>query len=201
MSEDPNQIDPNEDLNGNEAPPTSGPANRGFILVVSILGGVFLLALVAMAVVVAIVLPRNRAQEATRIAQVYQENTQTVAAMTQRATLAYKNDTSTPAPPTATATNTAIIVTVKPSATSLIAVASNTPVPSSVLADARTATVAALLTQAAQAKLTTTVQPSSTALPSTGFVEDTSIPALLTMAALLVVVILLVRHLRASASA
>lgn len=200
MSEDPNRIEPN-DPSENEAPPTTGPANRGFILVVSVLGGIFLLALVAMAVVVAIVLPRNRAQEATRIAQVYQNNTATVMAMTQIATLSVKVASSTPVPPKPTITKTPTTISVKPSATALLAVASNTAEPSQVFKDSRTATVAALLTQAAGAKLTATATPSATGLPTTGFVEDAGIPTLLTMAALLVVVILLVRYLRSSASA
>jgi LysM repeat protein len=77
--------------------------------------------------------------------------------------------------------------------TPLLAVPTDTPVPT---VDPRTATVAALLTQAAIAQQTTV--PTSTALPTTGFVEDVGIPGLLGMALLLVVVIFLARRLRSA---
>jgi hypothetical protein len=58
----------------------------------------------------------------------------------------------------------------------------------------RTATVAALLTQAAQQ--TATVLPTATALPGTGFADEVGAPSLLALAALLILVIFLVRRLR-----
>jgi LPXTG-motif cell wall-anchored protein len=70
-------------------------------------------------------------------------------------------------------------------------------------ADPRTATVRALLTQAAQAQtqqaeaiLTVTATPTSTALPDTGFADDVGIPTLLGMTALLIMVIFVARRLR-----
>jgi len=64
--------------------------------------------------------------------------------------------------------------------------------------DPQTATVAAALTQAAQAQLTVTSLPTSTLLPDTGFIDDVGAPGLAVMAMALVVVILLARRLRAA---
>lgn len=193
MSENPN----NFDLNGTEAPPPpSGPDNRGFILVVSLLGGLFLLALLIMALYVAVVLPRNRAQQSAQAAQINLSNTSTVAALTQAATLAVKSPT--PVPPTVTLTSTP---TLKPTFTPVLAIATSTQAPAQEIVDPRTATVSALLTQAAQAKLTGTSSPTATALPKTGFAEDVRFPTLLGLTVLLLAVIFVVRRLRASPSA
>jgi LPXTG-motif cell wall-anchored protein len=66
--------------------------------------------------------------------------------------------------------------------------------------DTRTATVAALLTQAAQAKLTSTYLSTSTALPKTGFAEDVGFPSLMSVTLLLLVVIFLARRMRTSSA-
>lgn len=65
-------------------------------------------------------------------------------------------------------------------------------------ADPQTATVAAALTQAAQAQLTVTAMPTSTLLPNTGFIDDVGAPGLVVMSIALVIVILLARRLRSS---
>jgi len=196
MSENPNSFD----LNGTEAPPpSSGPDNRGFILVVSILGGLFLIALAIMAVYVAVVLPKNRAQQSTQAAQINFANTSTVSALTQAATMAVKSPT--PVPPTATFTSTAT-ATLKPTSTPVLAIATSTLAPTQeITLDPRTATVSALLTQAAQAQLTGTSLPTSTALPKTGIAEDMRIPSLLGLTVILLAVIFVVRRLRATPSA
>ena len=194
MSENPNSFD----LNGPEAPPPSGPDNRGFILVVSILGGLFLLALLCMAGYVAVVLPKNRAQQSTQAALINRANTSTVSALTQAATLAVKSPT--PVPPTVTLTSTPTLKPT-PTFTPVLAIATSTLAPARESVDPRTATVSALLTQAAQAKLTGTSLPTSTALPKTGFAEDLGIPSLLGLTVLLLAVIFVVRRLRASPSA
>ena len=64
--------------------------------------------------------------------------------------------------------------------------------------DPQTATVAAALTQAAQAQLTVTGLPVSAALPKTGFMDEVGAPGLAVMAMALVIVILLARRLRVS---
>ncbi|HUV29136.1 MAG TPA: LPXTG cell wall anchor domain-containing protein, partial [Anaerolineales bacterium] len=58
----------------------------------------------------------------------------------------------------------------------------------------RTATVSALLTEAASGRLTPT--PTASSLPDTGFAEDVGIPAMVGLALLLVVIIFLARRLR-----
>ena len=197
MSESPNSFD----LNGTEAPPPSpsGPDNRGFILVASILVGVFLIAALGMAAyVLGVVLPKNRAQS-TQAAQINFANTATVSALTQAATLAVKSPT--PVPPTVTLTST-VTITQKPTFTPVIAIATSTQAPlMENTLDPRTATVSALLTQAAEAKQTGTSLPTATGLPKTGFAEDVGFPSLLGLAVLLIAVIFLVRRLRASPSA
>jgi LPXTG-motif cell wall-anchored protein len=60
--------------------------------------------------------------------------------------------------------------------------------------DPRTATVSALLTQAASTATTRT--PTVTALPVTGFAEDVGVPGLVGLALVLIVVIFLARRLR-----
>jgi len=196
MSENPNSFD----LNGTEAPPPpSGPDNRGFILAVSILGGLFLIALAIMAVYVAVVLPKKTAQQSTQAAQINFANTSTVSALTQAATMAVKSPT--PVPPTATFTSTAT-ATLKPTFTPVLAIATSTLASAQeITLDPRTATVSALLTQAAQAQLTGTSLPTSTALPKTGIAEDMRIPSLLGLTVILLAVIFVVRRLRASPSA
>jgi LPXTG-motif cell wall-anchored protein len=202
MSDNPSSFD----LNGTEAPPPSsnGPDNKSFILVVSILVGVFLIAALGMAAyVLGVVLPKNKAQS-TQAAQINFANTATVSALTQAATLAVKS--STPVLPSSTATlvptNT---VTQKPSSTPVIAVATNTQAPlKESTVDPRTATVSALLTQAVLAQQTGTFGLTVTAtssLPKTGFAEDIGFPSLLGLALLLIVVIFVVRRLRASPTA
>ena len=191
MSENPSGFD----LNGTEAPPPSGHDNRGFILVVSILGGLFLIALLVMAAYLVIVLPRSRAAQSTQAAQINLANTATVKALTLGVSAPQK--TSTPLLPAATFTSTTVV---KSSSTPVVAKATNTSEAGQGNVDPRTATVSALLTQAAQAKLTSTL-PTSTALPSTGFAEDVGIPSLLGLALLLVVVIFIVRRMRASTPA
>jgi LPXTG-motif cell wall-anchored protein len=58
-----------------------------------------------------------------------------------------------------------------------------------------TATMAALFTAQAEMNLLTTT-PVATALPDTGFADNYSIPALISLAAALVVIIFLARRLR-----
>ena len=107
---------------------------------------------------------------------------------------AFTNTPSPTVPPTNTPTPTVAI----PTATS-----EAVDDPGGPTADPRTATVQALLTQAALAQtqaaeaiLTVTATPTSTALPDTGFADDVGVPALLGMAGLLILVIFVARRLR-----
>jgi LPXTG-motif cell wall-anchored protein len=174
----------NMDFSSEETPPPEESSNRTFLIVAGILGGITVLALACIAVYAFFVLPRQRtvreAQAATLTAQA--NDITTALAQTAIAAAATPTFTNT-VPPTPT--------TVR-SATPVLAVATDTPVPS---ADPRTATVAALLTQAAG---TQTMVATSTALPTTGFADEVGIPGLLGMAVLLIAVIFLARRLRSA---
>jgi len=197
---------PNTGQGGAEVPPPGASANQGFILAVSILGGIFLIALIVMAIYVVEVLPRNKAQQATLTAQQVQTHTATTLVIIP-ATSTKPANTATSLPPTTTLTKTTVNTptntptVVKPTSTSVVAVATQTPGSLPAGVGPQTATVAALLTQAAEAKLTTTVLPTSTALPTTGFAGDIGIPGLLGLTLLLIAVIFLVRRLRSSTPA
>jgi hypothetical protein len=65
--------------------------------------------------------------------------------------------------------------------------------------DPRTATVAVLITQAAQARMTATyMETAAVVLPGTGFADEVGLPGLITLSLVLVLVIFLVRRLRTS---
>jgi len=74
--------------------------------------------------------------------------------------------------------------------------ASKTPTLGTV--DPRTATVAVLMTQAANARLTATYMGTAGILPNTGFADEVGLPGLISLSMVLVVVIFLVRRLRTS---
>lgn len=215
------------------APPSKGPGNRNFLIAIGVIGAVFLLALIAMAVFAANILPQRQAAQRTQAAQILLMNTATSAAATQVA-LAQITPSSTP-PPTSTntavpPTNTPVLVlptststpeptgqtgtgqgkAETPSAAQLTSAASTSGAPTvnATLSPgaARTATLAVLLTQVAAGKKTTpvaggvaAVQPTATALPSTGFADQVGLPSLFGIALALVALIFIVRALRLSA--
>jgi len=194
MSDELNEFD----SNGEQIPPPPTQSNRTFIVALGVLGGIFLLILMLMAAYVAIWLPQQRTAREKQIASINAANTATAAVMTKVAISAeqtLKASTATPLTPLPTATSTP---TPKPQSTNVVAQATSTNTVAVTPVDARTATVAALLTQAAQAKLTSTYLPTSTALPKTGFAEDVGIPGLVGVTLLLLVVIFLVRRMRTS---
>ncbi|MEN8172422.1 MAG: hypothetical protein ABFS03_06025 [Chloroflexota bacterium] len=162
-------------------------SNRTFLLVAGILGAIMILSLILMAVYAMLIVPGRNKSEATQLADINAQNTQV--ALAAKLTAEARRWTATP-----TITKTAIPDTPTPSSTPvLVEEATNTPV-SDGLDDPRTATVAALFTQQAEALLTTT--PGATALPDTGFADDVGIPGLLTLAGILVLVVFLARRLR-----
>ncbi|UCH59658.1 MAG: LPXTG cell wall anchor domain-containing protein [Anaerolineales bacterium] len=170
------------DFDVEESTPPEESSNRTFIIVAGILGGITLLALICIAVYAFVFLPRQRADREREIAERNAQNTQIALAITQTSAAAAFTDTPTVTPVPNTPT---------PTRTPVIAIPTNTTVAS---VDPRTATVSALLTQAAQ--VTQTVMPTSTALPDTGFADDVGIPGLLGMAVLLIAIIILARRLR-----
>lgn len=177
-------MDPNLDMD--EAPPPEESSNRPFFVIAGILAGFTLLALACIAVYAFYIVPQRRTQQAAQIEQLNAQNTQMAAAITQTSIAAAFTATPTatkPIPPTFT-----------PTVTPVVALPSATVAPTQ---DPRTATVAALLTQAASGQQTTAPRtPTATALPVTGFADDVGLPGMLGLAALLIVVIFMSRRLR-----
>jgi hypothetical protein len=198
-------------------------SNRNFLLAIGIIGGIFLLLLIGLVMFALLFLPRQReAREATN-AVVLTQNVGTALFATEQAQLAAQPLTPSPS-------LTPTITQVEPTATftSVMVVATNTPTVTftsqATVEDARTATVAALLTQAAAGKTgtvesttgagggaggVTQVAPgtpgaggtpgaTATGLPQSGFADEVGLPGLLALSAGLVVVIFLARKLRLS---
>jgi hypothetical protein len=176
-----------EEAPADQAPPENGANNRSFMILAGILGAITLLALIFIAVYAAVLRPRQLSSRSTQEAKLFAQNTQVAQAITQTAAAA--NFTATPTqtrlPPTATATRTP---------TPVVAVPTNTRVVAQ--GDPRTATVAALLTQAAGIQRTPTARVTTTALPTTGFADQVGVPGMLALSILLIAVIFLARRLR-----
>jgi hypothetical protein len=192
MSDDYNDLDINNENEEGATPPPSSGNNRTFLIAAGILGLIFILALVGL-----VIFAINRfggGSQAARVAQINATNTAAVQALTQTSVastrIALANlPTSTPLAPTAT---------LRPSSTPVLVVATTEVVASGLSQDdARTATVAALLTQAAGAQLTSTLLgPTSTALPTTGFADEVGLPGLFGLGLVLLAVIFITRRLR-----
>jgi hypothetical protein len=186
-----------EDMDSEETIATSRGSNRTFLVVAGILGGILLIALLAIAGYALVILPGRDTGQQTQVAAINATNTviaegAQLTALVMRgtitptftATLPPATETLTPAP-TNTATATPVLAP------------TNTPEPTSEgTQDPGTATVAALLTQQAEE----TPIPTATALPDTGFADDFGVPGLLLVAGVLMVVIILSRRLRVSST-
>jgi len=186
-----------EDMDSEETIATSRGSNRTFLVVAGILGGILLIALLAIAGYALVILPGRDTGQQTQVAAINATNTviaegAQLTALVMRgtitptftATLPPATETLTPAP-TNTATATPVLAP------------TNTPEPTSEgTQDPGTATVAALLTQQAEE----TPIPTATALPATGFADDFGVPGLLLVAGVLMVVIILSRRLRVSST-
>jgi hypothetical protein len=183
-----------EDIGSEENISTSRGSNRTFMIVAGILGGILLIALLAIAAYAVLYLPGRDTGQQTQVAEINATNT-AVAEEAQLTAIA-KQVTMTPAfTATQRTTNTP---TMTPSSTSTPVLApTNTPVPTDGTLDpGATETVAALLTQ--QAGGGTTPIPTATALPNTGFADDFGVPGLVLVAGILMVIIILSRRLRTS---
>lgn len=191
-----------ESGSGGEPPKPSG--NRTFVVSLGIVAFIFLLSLVALAVVAAVILPQNRIKRENQQAVIYAQNTATAYAATQQSrnnlTSPDLLSTATPLPaiqkPTAAPTNTTVFIA-----------PSSTPQPLAAALggglDSRTATVAALLTQAALSGVTAAPAATypvydPTALAAAGFADEVGLPLLVGGAVILVIVIILVRRMRLS---
>ena len=192
---------------GGTGAPASGGSNRNFLLAIGILGGVFILLVIALLLALFVLKPRLASQTAQQNVAIQTQNASTIVAATQaEQTLVINAQLLTP-----TITQTPVVTnTLPPTNTPVVAkptfTSSPTVVITATLGDARTATVAALLTQAAggQGGATSTsvggTGATSTALPTTGIADEIGLPGLFGVALALIVVIVLVRRLRVSTS-
>jgi cytoskeletal protein RodZ len=185
-----------EEVGDEDSISTSRGSNRTFLIVAGILGGILLIALLAIAAYAVLVLPGRDTNQQTQAAEIIATNTAIaeqaqLTAIAKQVTMTPTNTSTLPASDTPTLT---------PSSTSTPVLApTNTPTPSDGTPDpAATATVAALLTQ--QAGGGATLIPTATALPDTGFADDFGVPGLVLIAGVLVVIIILSRRLRTSTS-
>jgi hypothetical protein len=165
-----------DESNFDAAPPEES-GNRTFLIAAGILGGIVLLSIACLAGYALLILPNQRASQqeaanaqATQNAQIAVALTATVQAQVQPTATLPPTNTPVVAQPSATATQPTF-----------------TP-------DPATATVAAALTQAAQAQLT--VVATSTALPGTGIADEYGAPGLVVATLALLVVIFLARRMR-----
>jgi hypothetical protein len=181
-----------EEIGSEETISTSKGSNRTFLIVAGILGGILLIALLAIAAYAVLYLPSRDTGQQTQVAEINATNT-AVAEEAQLTAIA-KQVTMTPtftatSPPTNTPTMT-------PSSTSTPVLAP-TNTPDGTDDPAATETVAALLTQQAGGGGATPI-PTATALPDTGFADDFGVPGLVLVAGVLMVIIILSRRLRTS---
>jgi hypothetical protein len=210
------ELNPQPTAPAEETPPPEESSNRPFMIAVAALGVVLLIGLASLAALALFILPKqNQAQgQATQQVQLAnqanQQETAIAQAITQTsAVLALTpKATVTPLPPKATDTPVVVVA--------------DTATPT---ADPHTATVGALLTQAAQAHLTQTPTADGTAissggaasggaasgssgsgnsqdkgasasLPKAGFADEVGLPGLLAMAGGLFLLIFFARRLR-----
>jgi len=171
------------------------PSNRNFMIALGIIGGIFVLAVIALVVVAVFILPgrQGRLQE---------ENQAQLAANTAAAQLATDQAEAdakaaillTPSP------TVTVVETSQPTPTNTLVLApqstrtptvTNTPV-----ADAQKLTLSAQQTQMAEGKFTATVIATTTALPNTGFADEVGLPGLLGVGLAMIVIIFLARRLR-----
>lgn len=207
--DDLDEIENDDELieEGGEA---AAASNRNFLLALGILGGIFLLLIIAL--VFLFLNNQPGANEAASIEltnqAIYAANTQTAGAATQMAIemltpSATLIPTNTEVPPTATRTSVVALATATATVDpALAAIFTATPTPGDNGAGtvtAGTGTVPAALTQAADQTRTQVVILTATAgLPQSGFAEDVGLPGMFGLALGLVMVIVLVRRLRLS---
>ena len=190
-----------------------------FVAGVVILGAIFLLGVIVLVAALFFRSPQqNAGQQAAEANNVIStQNAEVQATATQEAINAGIN--AQLLTPSFTPTATKTLAPPTPTHTAVVAQFTPTSSPTATVAlsgdKAKTATVAALFTQAAAGKITNTPTPTSqsgggssgsgvvtsTTLPKAGFADDVGLPGLFGLSVVLIAVIILVRRLRLSASA
>lgn len=171
----------NDDVSYDDSNPPEESSNRTFLFAAGGLGILVLLAFVCLAGYIIFSLNNNQTAEQTAIAQATQQAATIQAGLTQTAIAQALTATS------------AATATLPPTSTPVVAQVSVTVSPTS---NPATATVGAAFTQIAVS--TQTIIPTSTALPNSGIGDEVGIPGMLLASLALVVVIFLVRRLRAA---
>lgn len=171
----------NDDITFEDSNPPEESSNRTFLFAAGGLGLLVLLALLCLGAYVLFSLNTNQTAEQTAIAQATQQAATIQAGLTQTAIAQALTATS------------GVTATLPPTNTPVVAQASGTVSPT---VNPATATVGAAFTQIAVS--TQTIIPTSTALPNTGFADEVGIPGMFLASLALVVVIFLVRRLRAA---
>lgn len=171
----------NDDVTFEDSNPPEESSNRTFLFAAGGLGLLVLLALLCLGAYVIFSMNNNQTAEQTAIAQATQQAATIQAGLTQTAVAQALTATS------------GVTATLPPTNTPVVAQVSVTVSPS---ANPATATVGAAFTQIAVS--TQTFIPTSTALPNTGFADEVGIPGMFLASLALVVVIFLVRRLRAA---
>jgi len=165
--------------------PSEESGNKTFIIAAVVLGIMVLLTCIGVAFWGLYLLPKQTAARDASQATQQAQNLQVSQTLTEKARSVMLSQVAEASP------------TLQPTETPVFKQAT----PTVALADPQTATVAAALTQAAQAQLMVTGMPTSTLLakmPNTGFIDDIGAPGLVVMSIALVIVILLARRLRIS---
>lgn len=176
-----NDYEPIDDTFEDESEAPEESSNRTFLFVAGGLGVLILVVLLCVVGYVLFNLNTSQTNEATAQAQATIQEMTVQAALTQTA-VAQAQTQAVEASATVPPTNTPVIA-------EATATFTETPNPA-------TATVGAAFTQIAAS--TQTIIPTSTALPNTGFADEVGLPAMLAMALAFVIVIFLVRRLRAA---
>lgn len=189
-----------DDLSGGQAPK---PSNRTFFVSFGLIAVIFALTLASLAFVVFYVLPQSRANRESQNIQIYAANTATALAATQiseriamAATIKAEEPTATVAPSFTPLPEPS--VTPEPTQEAVIEGPTAEPAVGGGI-DGRTATLAALQTQAVSARLTAAAEGRvTTTLPQSGMFDGIGIPGLAGLTAVLGLVIFAARKLRSS---
>jgi len=177
-----------------EKPPRGG---RSFVVLITIIGALLVIALIALGVVL---LSKNPAANIDQAARINAQNTQIALAATDQMRAAFNQQTlNAAAVPTATILPTVAPQGIPATNTPVVAIptTTNTPIPPTATLSAanQTSTALALGTGVAGSG---TPKVTPTGLPKTGFADQVGLPGMIGLAVLLLVVILIARRVRVS---
>lgn len=160
-----------------------GTSSRTFVTAAAGIGGLLILSLICLGLYTLVIAPRQREAREQRPTEIALTNTEIARRLTEMAGTEISPEDVDTATPTASITPSPT-ETEGPSTTT--PTVTNTPEPS----ETPLVATAQATTQA------TTPTSTPTALPGTGFADDIGIPGMLLLAAAMVIVIFVARHLR-----